>query len=492
VINRKIDPRSPVIAGTGQVTATYPAAEPVALLAEALRAAATPRALDSLDSLEVVAIGTRPYTNPGGLVARELGISVGNIAYTTHGGHSPQALVNRAAWDIWTGKRSAVAVGGAESWRTRRLLRREGRPTGWTVQDPSDRPDEVIGSELSMATAVEAALGFGDPLDAYPMLESALRHEAGRSLSEHDEVIARLWADFSAVAAANPYAAIRRSVTPGEILSPEGGNRLISHPYRKLAVANNDVDQAAAVIVTSYERALALGFPRDELVFVHGFGEAVDCDSFTARRSYTTSAAIEAAADDALRMAAVTMDDIGSVDIYSCFPSAVQVAARALGLPLSGALTVTGGLTFAGGPWNNYVTHSIATMAARLREQPTTLGMCTANGGLLTKHAIGIYGATPPDRPLTAPRVRRLDDERAVVAEFDGPVTIAAATVRYGRDDSPSHGFAVADTPAGERILLRVDQQPLLAELESREVVGRTGTAAGSRMIDLADDRRTA
>ncbi|WP_280295728.1 hypothetical protein [Nocardia abscessus] len=484
-MSSKIDPRSPVVAGTGQVTASYPAAEPAVLLAEALSAAASPRALAAIESLEVVAIGTRPYTNPGSLAARELGIAVGSTAYTTHGGHSPQALVNRAAWDIWTGKRAVVAVGGAESWRTRRLLRRDGRPTGWTVQDPSDQPDELIGSELSMSTEVEALRGFGDPLDAYPMLESALRFEAGRSLAEHNDVIAKLWAEFSAVAAANPYAALRRTVSAADILSPRNGNRLISHPYRKLAVANNDVDQAAAVVVTSYERALALGFSSDELVFVHGFGEAVDCDSFTARQSFTTSKAIEAAASDALEMAAVTMDDIGLVDIYSCFPSAVQVGARALGLPLSGALTVTGGLTFAGGPWNNYATHSIATMITRLREQPGTLGMCTANGGLLTKHAIGIYGATPPTQSLTAPQVRRLDDERAVVAEFNGTVSIAATTVRYGRDDTPSHGFAVADTSAGARVLLRIEQPELLSELESTEVVGRTGTAEGSQLVDL-------
>ncbi|MFD0094657.1 hypothetical protein ACFVHA_28775, partial [Bacillus cereus] len=105
-MSTKIDPRRPVIAGVSQVTAPFPAPEPTALLADALSAAATPEALAELDSLEVVAIGTRPYTNPGLLVARELGIDVGNIAYTTHGGHSPQMLVNRAAWDIWTGKRS--------------------------------------------------------------------------------------------------------------------------------------------------------------------------------------------------------------------------------------------------------------------------------------------------------------------------------------------------------------------------------------------------
>ena len=32
---------------------------------------------------------------------------------------------------------------------------------------------------------------------------------------------------------------------------------------------------------------------------------------------------------------------------------------------------MTGGLSFAGGPWNNYVTHAIATMADRLPDGHT-------------------------------------------------------------------------------------------------------------------------
>ena len=87
------------------------------------------------------------------------------------------------------------------------------------------------------------------------------------------------------------------------------------------------------------------------------------------------------------------------IDVYSCFPSAVQVAANELGLPIgdpSRPLTVTGGLTFAGGPWNNYVTHSIATMAERLVANPGQRGFITANGGYLTKHSFGVYGTEPP------------------------------------------------------------------------------------------------
>ena len=78
--------------------------------------------------------------------------------------------------------------------------------------------------------------------------------------------------------------------------------------------------------------------------------------------------------------------------------AAVQVAAMELGLGEERDLTVTGGLTFNGGPLNNYVMHSIACMADMLRANPGTKGLITANGGNLYKHAHGIYSATPPAR----------------------------------------------------------------------------------------------
>ncbi len=100
-----------------------------------------------------------------------------------------------------------------------------------------------------------------------------------------------------------------------------------------------------------------------------------------------------------LELAGLGIDDIDYVDLYSCFPSAVQVAAAELGLALDDParpLTVTGGLTFAGGPWSNYVMHSIATMAELLVANPGRRGLITANGGYLTKHSFGVYSTEPP------------------------------------------------------------------------------------------------
>jgi acetyl-CoA C-acetyltransferase len=114
------------------------------------------------------------------------------------------------------------------------------------------------------------------------------------------------------------------------------------------------------------------------------------------RLDYYSSPAIRLNARRALAMAGKTVNDINLFDFYSCFPSAVEIACRELGIAVNDArgLTLTGGLPFFGGPGNNYSMHAIATLVSKLRAQPTAFGLITANGGYLSKHATGIYSAT--------------------------------------------------------------------------------------------------
>ena len=69
------------------------------------------------------------------------------------------------------------------------------------------------------------------------------------------------------------------------------------------------------------------------------------------------------------------------VEVYSCFPSAVQVQQRALGLDQSVVPTVTGGMTFAGGPFNNFVYQAMVEVVGRLRAEPGALGVVTTVSG---------------------------------------------------------------------------------------------------------------
>src|SRR5690606_6315586 len=143
----------------------------------------------------------------------------------------------------------------------------------------------------------------------------------------------------------------------------------------------NAVEQSAALILCSAERAAALGVPRDRWVFPLAGTQAHDTYAVSHPHDLVSSGAIRLAARGLFALAGRSVDEVAHADLYSCFPSAVQIAAAEIGLGLDRPLTVTGGLSFAGGPWNDYVTHAIATMVGVLRADPGALGLVTANGG---------------------------------------------------------------------------------------------------------------
>lgn len=62
-------------------------------------------------------------------------------------------------------------------------------------------------------------------------------------------------------------------------------------------------------------------------------------------------------------------------------------------------LTVTGGMTFAGGAGNNYGTHALATLVGTLRDHPGTAGLTSGLGWYLSAQGIGVYGIEPLSGP---------------------------------------------------------------------------------------------
>jgi acetyl-CoA C-acetyltransferase len=231
------------------------------------------------------------------------------------------------------------------------------------------------------------------------------------------------------------------------------------------------------VLLCSAERADALGVPRDRWVFPHSGTDAHDHEWVSERADLRSSPAIRVAGRTALELAGATADDIAHVDLYSCFPSAVQISAAELGLALDRDLTVTGGLSFAGGPWNNYVMHSIATMAQVLRDDPGTLGLVTANGGQITKHAIGVYGTDPPAAGFRHAEPQAEIDalpRRTVCADPDGAAEIESWTVLHSRDGRPERGILACLLDDGRRAWGVTDDDVQLGELMAEDVAGRS------------------
>ncbi len=432
--------------------------EPVDLMAAAARKAAASTVLEAVDSIRVVHMLSAHYRNPGQLLGERINAGSFTTGYSGMGGNMPQSLVNQACRDIQLGRAGVVLLAGAETWRTRTGLRAKGSKLEWTAQDESVPMPEIADDGVPMAGAAELRIKLDRPAYVYPLFEQALRIANGESLENHRRRVGELWARFSAVAADNPNAWIRNPVTADDIWQPGPQNRMISWPYTKLMNSNNMVDQGAALLLTSVELAKRLQIPAEHWVYPLAGTDAHDTPAVADRAELHGSTAIRIAGARALELAGLGLDDIDHVDLYSCFPSAVQVAATELGLDTDDParpLTVTGGLTFAGGPWSNYVTHSIATMAELLVANPGRRGLITANGGYLTKHSFGVYGTEPP-LEFRWEDVQPAVDREPVgdgLLEWEGVGTVEAWTTPFNREGLPEKAFLAVRTPDGSRSL---------------------------------------
>ena len=463
-----IDPRTPVIVGSGQVVARdvdEQHAEPVALIARALREAgqdsgAGEQLLRRADSVRCVPVVGWHYRDAAALVAEELGARPCETAQSGQfGGDGPQLLINDTAASIAAGELEVALIGGGEAVTFVRDARRDGRLLAWRSQEEDVPAARTVGEDHPPVTDAEGAAGLAPPVYMYALIESAVRAVTGDSPEAHLRRIAGLWSRFSEVAAENPNAWLRQAYTAEEIATPTPANRLVAAPYTKLLTANIQVNLAAGLILTSAGAAERAGVPKDRWVFVHAGAQVQERWHVGERHTLAASPAIRAAGRGALERAGVSIDEVAHLDVYSCFPSAVEVAARELGLDIDDPgrpLTVTGGLTFAGGPGNNYVSHSVATLVQRLREDPEGYGLATAVGWYLTKNAAGVYSSRPPRQMYsTLTPELQLPPPRTVVDDHTGPAAIEAYTIQYDRDGGAEAAIVSAITPDGARALVR-------------------------------------
>ena len=483
--------RIPVVIASGQSIERTELVTPVDLMVRACEQAfdQAPALRNVIDRVSVVDVMTR--TGPA--LATELSRRIGTVAarreVTTIGGNSPQWLVTRAAADIADGSLVATVIAGAEALRSSRARRAAGLP-----RDDGETglaPDPVVGDDLPGIGPAEAAIGLMAPIHIYPLFESVLAARAGHDADRHRRTIGRLFAPFTEVAATNPYAWFPEALSAETIATPSPDNRIVCEPYTKRMAAFLGSDQGAALLVCSLASARRAGVA-DRAVFVWAGAGAVDVRFPTSRPDLGRSAAIavagralfEAATAAAGQGRSVGVDDLGVLDLYSCFPSAVEFATEALGIGPDDhrTLTSTGGLPYFGGPGNNYTTHGIAAVTERLRDSSDGLGLATGLGWFITKHALGIYGATPP------PAGFRTGDTTAAQSDIDASAldvalevdtstaaTVLAATVVRDNDGAAVGAPLIVRLPDGRQMAVAPADDEVTAVMGGQDAPGLVG-----------------
>jgi acetyl-CoA C-acetyltransferase len=484
--------RTPIIVGVGQILnrieSLQETEEPVDIMLRACRQAeqdTTVRLLQAVQSVRVIR-GLWQYGNPARYIAEEIGAGNVQTVGTLFGGNLNQVLVNDAASTILRGDMDLILITGAETGNSLAKARKQGIRIPMKTL-PGDY-DVLFGTDQKPEHhEFEQAKGIRQAISAYPIYENRLRYQRGETIDAHLDRVSRLWSGFSAVATDNPNAWIRERISAETIRTPSARNRQISFPYTKLMNSNNAVDMGAALILCSVGKARTLGIPEDRWVYPHAGVEGYDHFAMSVRDNFHTSPCIRLVGQKLFELTGLSAGDLDYVDLYSCFPSAVQIAADELGLSHDRPLTVTGGLTFGGGPLNNYVMHSIARTVELLRQNPSKKALVTANGGNVYKAAHGIYSGEPPAADFVRANVQAAVDAlpaRTCLPEFTGNVEIESYTVMFN-GDSPGVGHLSCLTPQGHRVWVNTRDPELMQAMTTEEFCGRRAS------VTSTDDRVT-
>jgi acetyl-CoA C-acetyltransferase len=474
-----LGPRTPVLVGAGVASADVEASE---LMIRAVVDAGTDTGRPDIVTMAdrvVVPQGSWAYPDPARSVADEVGCPTAQ-SHLYELGIPQQTLINDALAAIAEGRADAVVVVGGEAKRWERgQAGQEGHGTG--ADSRVTVPDVVHRREGPILEPLEVANRLWEPVQQYAMIENALRAAEGRTVLQQRSDIAELWARFNLVARSNPDAAFGDPLDAGQIASPSASNRPLAFPYNKWHSTQWTVNQAAALILCSAELAARLGIATDGWVFPLVGIESSHAVSLLRRVDLHLWPAMEVLGRAASGRIDRALADAEFIETYSCFPVAVRVQQRALGLGADSTPTVTGGMAFAGGPFNNFVLQATATVVRSLREESGSLGVVTTVSGLLTKPGIGVWSCRPDGRPpliadlaTKAAALTTVVEPGAVVDTLDGfrgDATVATYTVTYEGMD-PVRSVVLCDTDDGRRCVAISEDPELAGRAVTHELIG--------------------
>lgn len=495
---------TPIIVGVSQFT--QPKNDAAPLHPVGLMKAASLAAIDDagaqkirsfIDTIRVVNIFSYTYADAARCLAQELGINPKYYYYSTIGGNTPQLYINKAAVDIAMGRSQATLITGAEAFYSLRRAKKGESELNW--------PDAALplffdGEDKEGCDNVELLYGMLAPVYSYALVENRLRYMAGRDIETHRKIMGSTLSELSRVAAKNPYAWSKEERSADEITIPTTANRLVGFPYTMRMCANPNVDQAAAVIVTSEEIAKSLQIPRENWIYPMGGATFNNVWNISRRPDLHTSPALRYAGETALQQAGLKINEIDAFDFYSCFPCAVEIARNELNVEFEDErpVSLTGGLAAFGGPGNNYSLHAVCSAVELLRKSLKRVILITALGWLNTKWSVGIYGKEKGKIPWNdrddSPIQKKIDaaalPETVKIAK--GLLRIESYTIVYDKSGIPHHMTVLGRLDDDRRAFAFMFGSEILKNYEKTCPIGKMGRVShdekiGFNLLEILD-----
>jgi len=472
-----------VLVGVGEVVEKV---DDIALDERGMRAI-----LSAIDTIAVVRTNSdsgaqlkSPFGDPKNyprVIGNRIGINPKTAIYSAAGGQAPQRLVNEFSTKIANGACEAVLLVGAEALANQKAMKRAKIKADWR--------EDAMGSIEARPTDISQAFDIAHLQNEfthipaiYTVMENVRRRKLGLTIEDYRKACAELFQDFAKIAADHPSSMFPESLSLDQILNLTETNTSVTDLYSRAMTAKDGVNQGAAVILMSEDKARDLSIDPARWVYPISGASAVE-KTMPYREDLSRSLAMKAAYHAAFDIADLSMSDITHMDIYSCFPIAVFAACEALGIKPNDprGLTTTGGLPFFGGPGNNYTMHGIVNVVRKLRQDGQGYGLVSANGGFLSKHCVGLYGTQAPRlgwQESDEETLRSRVDSQAippVVSYADGRAHIEGYAVEYNKK-GPKRGYIIGRLEDGRRFMGATDREDkeTVAELLKSDPFSRT------------------
>lgn len=468
----------------------------LALMIEAVRrAGADAGAPDVLRHVGLVAVprGRWSFRDPARAIADAIDARSARRVLATLG-VLQQTLIGEACAAIQRGEVRAAIVTGADCGHRRARLESSGLDTKDPDPTAGSEPDRTLNPESELLHPAELRAGLRMPIGLYAIHHSAMRFARGLSLDAQRDEIAHRYERFARVAADNPHAWSRTPHPAASIREPGPGNAMIAFPYNRLHCANWSVDQGAALLLCSEALADEVGIPPQRRIHPRSSATSDHMVACCERTDLHRFPAITIAGRRALDDAAIDASALDLIDLYTSFPVAAEAAAAALALRDDVEWTVTGGMSFAGGPFNNYLLQATARLAGMLRAGRGRHGLVHGVSGVMTKHSFGVWSREPAPAGFAcadvSDEVARASARRPVATVFEGAGTIAGYTV-LGERSGAARAVAFIDTADGRRAVATNSDTARIEAMQRDEHVGCEVVVAADGRFAVRDDRPT-
>ena len=423
------------------------------------------------------------YKNPGKWIADNNNFKNNPTTYVSKIGILQQNLINQAIQKIQNGEINAsLIVGGESRYKMIRAFKEHKEyketqlntdPDYYQEADTTLFFDEEI-NELSMM-----AVGY------YAIMENAYRHSIDEDIPKHNTKLAKLYEEFSKIASTNKNSWSNQIYSAQDIMNSSVKNSYQAFPYNKLHCTSWNVNQASALILCNEEIAERLNISKDKRIYPLASSENNHMLALIQRKNLTNPTGMKLAAKYIKDILSLHNRDIDYYDLYSCFPIAVQMFSDFLELDHSSPLTITGGMSFAGGPLNHYVLSSTTQLIDKLRKESNKIGLITGVSGLMTKQSYALWSDKYIDNFSLADvsyKAREVDKPLSLSNKNSGTAKIVGYTILLDKHKNKK-AVIYAELEDKKRLILNSKNLEVIKNMENSEWIGKSITFKDGSLV---------